>query len=123
KADALRGILGALPVAQSAVVQVVMSPDVGWQGRALKRLDGVAGVPGSQGFLSNVLWELFDTFLGGLFAKQDVSAGRAIPSATRPEPPGGKASQPGYQVEIRLRVSSQSTGEAKQGMHSVVWDE
>ena len=35
--DALRGILGALAATEHGVVQLVISPDVGWQGRALRR--------------------------------------------------------------------------------------
>jgi hypothetical protein len=120
KADALRGILGALSVAQSGVVQLVMRPDVGWQGRARKRLDRLAGISGSHGLLSGVLWDLFDIFLGRLFAQPHSAVGNHPPSRTGPEPPSGKADQPGYQVEIRLRVSSRSSGEAKQVMHSVV---
>ncbi len=120
KADALRGILGALSAGQAGVVQLVLSPDVGWQGRALRRIDRQASVSGSQGLLSGILWELFDIFFGWLLPKPAVPAGQPTPSLTRPELPSAKAREPGYQVELRLRVSAPSSGEAKGVMHSVV---
>lgn len=119
KGDALRAVLDALSGDPSGVVQVVLSPDVGWQGRALRRLDQLSGVSSSPGLLSGVLGELFDIVFGGIMAKPPTPAGRPPPVATRPQPPATKAHQPGYQVEVRVRVSAPTSGEAKQVMHSV----
>lgn len=121
KTDPLRSILAALSVAQSGLIQIVIRPDVDWQGRALKRLNQLAGFNGSQGLISSIAWELFDIIFGGLFGRSTGSPGATTTRlTTQPDPPSAKADQPGYQVEVRLRVGSTSSAAAKEVMHSVV---
>jgi hypothetical protein len=116
--DALRGILGALAATEHGVVQIVISPDVGWQGRALRRLDQIAG-----GQSQSLLPGLFVWMLDGLFdlvlpaPKNSASAPKA--SHLNPPPPADKAAQPGYTAELRLRTATPTTAQAKHQLQAL----
>ncbi len=118
KIDVLRGILGALSSAESGVIQVVISPDVGWQGRARKTLSRLAGAPSSVGLVAGVPTKLLDLFFGWMLPNPPAAEQDPSRSHPRDQPPADKATQPGYRVEVRLRVSGPTSGSAKQAMQA-----
>jgi Type IV secretion-system coupling protein DNA-binding domain len=118
KTDPLGSVLSALSVAPVGVVQVVASPDVHWQRRAARRLDQLSGAVSSPRLVSSVLWELVDIFFGSILAKP-TATGSPAPRSTWPMPPHDKAVQPGYRVEIRLRVSAGTLAGARGFMHGL----
>ena len=119
--EPLISILRTLAAGSRGVVQLVLQPDVGWQSQACRRLDVLAGIrPASLGLgslLSGTLDFLFDLVLPGP-AQQQPS--RTKPSHGSPLPPSSKAAQPGYRVELRLRIAGSTPAEAKAGVHSLV---
>ena len=118
RVDALRGILGALAATERGVVQVVVSPDVGWQGRALRRLDQIAS-GNSQSLLPGLIsWVIDGAFSLVLPPPRDTGPG---PTTTHlnPRPPADKAGQPGYVAELRLRTAAASPAQASQQMHAL----
>ncbi len=117
KIDVLRGILGALSSAESGVVQVAICPDVGWQGRSRKRLDRLAGAP--NGLASSLPSTLLDLCVGWMLPNPPGAEQASSGSHPWEPPPADKATQPGYRVEVRLRVSGPTSGSAKQAMHAV----
>jgi hypothetical protein len=117
KADALRTVVSTLASADQAVVQLVISPDVGWQRRALKQIDRAsAGHP--TGIVRGVIGELVSiatpTGLSGSSAPAELP-----PSAKLQLPPTDKALLPCYRAEVRLRVSSPSRAQAKALMQAL----
>ncbi len=119
KPDPLRGVLSTLSAAPAGVVQLLISPDVRWQGKASRRLDKLSGTVSSPGLLSGVLWELIDIFFGSILPNPTATAGPPRRNSIRPVPPTDKAVQPGYRVEIRLRVSGGTTAAARGFMHGL----
>ena len=119
KADQLRSVMLALAAAPSGVIQLALSPDVGWQTRALRQLDQAAGLPPERGLVMSVVGWIVD----GLFhlVLHDPGEVKATPKRpSRPAPPSDKAMRPGYRAEIRLRVAAPTDGEAKAQMHALV---
>lgn len=117
--EALRSVTQALVEAPSGLVQFALTPDVGWQKRALRQLDALAGIAPERGVPMSVLGWLLDGLFHMVLPKQQMpTAPTTRPS--RPKPPPGKASAPGYRTEIRLRVSTGSNAEAKAQMHAIV---
>jgi hypothetical protein len=119
KPDELRSVMLALAAAPSGVIQLALSPDVGWQTRALRQLDQAAGLPPEHGFVMSVVGWIVD----GLFhlVLHDPGEVKATPKRpSRPAPPGDKAMRPGYRAEIRLRVAAPTDGEANAQMHALV---
>ncbi len=120
RVDALRGILGALSSVPSGVVQIVLSPDAHWEGRALKERDGLAGAPTSHSLVSGVVSELVDILFGWMLPRPASTGDQSPPPSVRPLPPVEKAMEPGFRVEARIRVSGRSATSAKQAMHAVI---
>jgi len=114
KSDPLHPILGALSTAPGGVVQLVITPDVGWQGRAQQRLARLSGLPPSRGFLVGALVELVRIFFDWVIPKPVVSR---TPSPTAPS--SDKAADPGYRAELRLRVWAPTKTEAGRLMHTL----
>ncbi len=114
KADPLRPILGALAATPEGVVQLVIAPDVSWQGRAQQRLARLSGLPPSPGFLGGAVAELLGVFFGWLAPRRAINL-----SPSTIAPPSDKAGEPGYRAELRLRVSAPSKAEAGRMMHSL----
>ena len=115
-ADPLRPILGALALAPQGVVQVVIAPEVRWQGRAQQRWGALPGQPTSPGIVAGVIGELVDIFLGSVLPKQRTAPS---PSPLVPMPAPEKAREPGYRTEVRVRVSAASKPEAKAIMQTL----
>ena len=116
--EPLRSVTGALAAAPSGEVQIAISPDVGWQKRARRRLDEIAGVPPERGLFADIAQSLVD----GLFHLVLPPAGGAPArkSRAREHVDGTKAARPGYRAEIRLRIAAGSDGVAKASMHALV---
>jgi len=113
--DPLRPVLGALSVAPAGVIQVVLSPDVHWQTRARQRSSTLSGQPKSPGLLSGFVSELTDIFFGPLARHSSTTDSGSL----RDVPAPGKAREPGFRAELRLRVSAASSAEAKHCMHTL----
>ena len=119
RSDGLRSVVDALAAGDPATVQIVLQPDVGWQGRALRELDVRAGfqpVPSPpMRLVSGLVRLLFDLVWSG--------DGRVPPEPPRsyrnPLPPDTKARQPGYLAEIRLRTTGATGAEAKFRIHAL----
>jgi len=114
-ADPLRPILGALSLASPGVIQLVIAPDVGWQGRAQRRWATLSGQPGSTRLFTGIIAEFADVFVGSLYLKPKAPT----PSPVVPVPAPEKAREPGYRAELRLRVSAASAAGAKGTMHTL----
>jgi type IV secretion system coupling TraD/TrwB family protein len=119
RSEPLRSVTQALAEAPSALVQLAVSPDVGWQKRALRQIDALAGVEPERGLFTSVLSWLLDGLFHLILPEQPRPAGPTS-RPSRPMPPTGKASAPGYRTEIRLRVLASSDSEAKAQMHGLV---
>ncbi len=115
-ADPLRPILGALALAPQGVVQMVIAPDVRWQGRAQRRWAALSGQSTSPGIFAGVIGELVDIFFGSIVPKQPATISS---SPLVPMPAPDKAREPGYRTELRLRVSAPSKAEAKAIMQTI----
>ena len=115
--DLLRGVLGPLTASDEAVLQVVLQPDSGWQGRAMRRLDAMSGVRSSGNPLAAAVADLLDIFLGWLAHPTATNEHhKSLPG--RELPPSDKVREPGYRATIRLRVAAGVA--SKPVMHSVV---
>jgi Type IV secretion-system coupling protein DNA-binding domain len=119
KADVLDGVLAPLLGARSALLQLTIQPDVGWQSRAGKQIDKLAGVRPSGNPLSAALAELLDIFFGS-FMPNAGAAPDAIKRPSQPLPPTDKAFQPAYRAALALRVVADSKAAAKGLMHAAV---
>ena len=119
RSEPLRSVTQALAETPSGLVQLAVSPDVGWQKRALRQIDALAGVEPERGLFTSVLSWLLDGLFHLILPEQPTSPGPTS-RPSRPMPPTGKASAPGYRTEIRLRVSASSDSEAKAQMHGLV---
>jgi len=119
RSEPLRSVTQALAEAPSALVQLAVSPDVGWQKRALRQIDALAGVEPERGLFTSVLSWLLDGLFHLILPEQPTPPGPTS-RPSRPMPPTGKASAPGYRTEIRLRVSASGDSEAKAQMHGLV---
>jgi len=115
-ADPLRPIVGALALAPEGVMQLVIAPDVRWQGRAQQRWAALSGQPRSSGMFAGVIGELVDIFFGSVLPKQPAAVSR---SRLVPMPAPDKAREPGYRTELRLRVSAGSKPDAKAIMQTL----
>jgi len=115
QSDPLRPILGALSLATQGVMQLVVSPDVHWQGRAQRRWAALSGQPAGSGLLTGLFAEIADTLLGAIMPKP---AGRSA-SVRGAIPPQEKAGEPGFLTELRLRVGAPTAAEAKGVMHTL----
>ena len=116
--EALRSVTQALVEAPSSLVQLALKPDVGWQKRALRQLDALAGVPPERGLLMSVLGWILDGLFHLVLPEQPMP--QAAPTRTsRPAPAAAKPSAPGYHAEIRLRVAAGSKAEAKALIHGL----
>ncbi|MEO6858223.1 MAG: TraM recognition domain-containing protein, partial [Solirubrobacteraceae bacterium] len=109
-ADQLRPVLGSLSLAPQGVVQLVITPDVRWQTRAQQRWAALSGQATSPGIFTGVMAELVDICFGWLLPKRPAAAS---PSPLIAMPAPGKAREPGYRAEFRLRVSASSKADAK----------
>ncbi len=118
--ESLVAVMNALTSASQGVVQLVLQPDVGWQSQALRRLDVLTGVRPAPLTLTTLLAGVLDFLFDLVLPSQPQPPSRPKPSHSAPLPPAGKAEQPGYRVELRLRVSGSTAAEAKTGMHSLV---
>jgi hypothetical protein len=118
RVDGLRGVLGALAATEHGVIQVVVSPDVGWQGRALRELDQIA-VGQSRGLLPGLLAGLLDGLFNLVLPAPGKPASTPRPSHLNPRPPADKAAQPGYSAELRLRTAAPTRALAKQQLHAL----
>jgi hypothetical protein len=116
--DNLRGVLGALATTGTGVYELVVQPDVKWQGQAQRRLDEMAGIGRSANALSGILSELLDIFAGPLLRKA-ASPPKAGTSTRHSPPAGDKAGEPGYRVEARLRISALSSAQSKRGIQAL----
>jgi hypothetical protein len=117
--EPLRSVIQALAEAPSALVQLALCPDVGWQKRALRQMDSLAGMPPERGLVISVLTWLWEGLLHLVLPEQPT---RPTPRSrsSRPLPSPGKASIPGYRAEIRLWASADSDEEAAAHMHGIV---
>ena len=117
--EPLVGVMEALAEAPSAVVQLALSPDVGWQKRALQQLDAAAGLPPERNVITSILGWLVDSAFH-LVLPEAPEQPAAKPRPSRPAPPTEKAWSAGYRAEIRLRVAASTDGEAKAHIHALV---
>ena len=119
RTDGLRSVVDALSAGGVGTVQIVLRPEVDWQRRALRELDVRAGfepqaslpmrlLSGLVGFVFNVIWS------GDAKVPPDPT-----PTHRDPLPPDTKARQPGYRVEIRLRMADATRARAKFRMHAL----
>jgi len=111
--EPLAGVINTLSAASAGGVQLALQPDVGWQSRACRRLDVLAGIRPAPldlaSLLSGGIDFLFDLVLARPSKQQPT---RTKPGHSHPLPPPSKASQPGYRAELRLRAAG-STGGGK----------
>ena len=119
RGEPLRSVMDALAAAPSALVQLALSPDVGWQRRALRQLDAAAGLQPEGNLITSVLGWLVDSAFHLVLPEQPEPPATK-PRPSRPKLPSEKAWSPGYHADIRLRVAAASDGEAKAHMHAVV---
>lgn len=117
--DALRGVLLALAAAPFAVLQVVVSPDPGWQRRALRDYDRLASPDSTEGFLRKLLAELVSIILPATQHAAPSSPAHVKPSIKLQLPAPDKALRAGFRVAIRLAVSAPRTADAKHQMHAL----
>ena len=119
RSDGLRSVVDALAAGGAGMVQIVLRPEVGWQGRALRELDIRTGIePGPSQptrLLSVLVGFVFDLIWSG-DAKVPPEPSR---SHRNPLPPDTKARQPGYRAEIRLRMAEARRAQAKFRMHAL----
>jgi hypothetical protein len=120
RSDCLRGVLGPLSAADSGLIQIAVQTEVGWQGRALKRLDKLAGVRSGGNPLTMAITELLDIFFGSFVHGTGAPKDAAKKTPSRPSPPPEKAREPGYRVEVRLRIAAASRGSDKGLMHAAI---
>jgi hypothetical protein len=118
--EPLVAVMNALSSIAGGVVQLVIQPDVGWQGQAQRRLDVLTGVRPAPLTLGSLLAGALDFLFDLVLPSQGQQSGQPKPSHPNPPPPARKAVQPGYRAELRLRVSGPTAGEAKGRMHSLV---
>ena len=97
-------------------MQLVIAPDVRWQGRAQQRWAALSGQPTSSGMFAGVIGELVDIFFGSVLPKQPAPLSR---SPLVPMPAPDKAREPGYRTELRLRVSAPSKPDSKAIMQTL----
>jgi len=120
KDDVLHGVLGALGEAEDASYLMTVVPDVSWQISAQRRLDQIAGRPQARGLILGALGELIGIFTSPLLpgGSREGAAPRRGDRAQLPAP--DKAPEPGYRVEIRLRVAALNEAQASGAIHAVV---
>ncbi|MGH7904861.1 MAG: hypothetical protein ACREPA_12170 [Candidatus Dormibacteraceae bacterium] len=117
--EALRQVILALAAAPSGLIQVALSPDVGWQSRAVRQLDQMAGLPPEPNFFTSVLGWLVDSAFH--LVLPEAPAPPAEPRRlSKPAPPSEKAWRPGFRSDIPLRISAPASGQAKASMHALV---
>jgi len=114
--EPLVAVVDILARTRHGVVQLVLQPDERWQSQSLRRLDVLGGLSPApftfKSFLDGALDFVFDLLLPGPAASPPT---RSKPSHANPMPPAGKAAQPGYRAELRMRVSAAT----KAGIHSL----
>jgi hypothetical protein len=117
--EAFRSVVQALAEAPSGLIQLAVSPDETWQVRARRKLDALAGLPPEHGLIASALNWLLDGAIHVVLPEQPMPpAPRARQS--HPLPPAAKAAAPGYHAELRVRVASESTSEAKTCMDGLM---
>jgi hypothetical protein len=120
RTDGLRQVIDAMAAGGQQVVQLVLRPDVGWQGRALRRLDELAGIVSAEPLPARILSGLVG-FVFDLVWSGDAKVPPEPPRSHRNAlPPADKAQQPGYRVEIRLRTTEATRAQAKHRSHALV---
>jgi len=102
--EPLVAVMNALTSVSEGVVQLVIQPDVGWQGQAQRRLDVLAGVRPAPLSLGSLLAGALDFLFDLVLPSQGQQSGQPKRSHSNPLPPAGKAEQPGYRAELRLAV-------------------
>lgn len=115
----LNAVLGVLAAARNGVVQISISPDVGWQTRALRRVDQSAGLATDRGPVMNKINWLVDSLFHVVLPESNAARKQFIRSAIS-APPKDKALQPAFRADIRLRVSAATHAEAKTHIHALV---
>jgi hypothetical protein len=119
RTDGLRSVIDAVSSGGRSVVQLVVTPDAGWQGRALRRLDELAGIASATPLPARII-----SALVGVVFDLVWSGDSAIPPEPRSyrnaAPPPDKAGQPGYRVAVRVRTAAPTRGMAKQRLHALV---
>lgn len=110
--EAFRSVVQALADAPSGLIQLALSPDETWQTRARRKLDALAGLPPERGLIASVLNWLLDGAIHLVLPEQPMPP---APTSrhSHPLPPATKAAAPGYHAELRVRVTSESTRDAK----------
>jgi hypothetical protein len=114
--DPVPSVLGALVLADQGVIQIVLEPDVHWQGRAQQRWAALSGQPSSSGVVTSFVGELADILFGAHFTRH---AKGPSASPVLPMPAPAKTREPGYRIELRLRVSARTKPEAKAIMQTL----
>lgn len=117
--EPLQSVMQALTEAPAGLIQIALSPDVGWQKRAMRQLDQLAGIAPEKGLVTSVFRWLMDSLFHLVLAEQPAPPAQPR-RPSRPLPKGDKASSPGYAVDIRVFVSAGTGAEAKAHMHALV---
>src|SRR6266851_3519730 len=118
-ADALGAVTTSIAAAGTAVVQIVISPDVGWQRRSLIRLDQLAGLPTTNGVLIRIVSWPIGALCSAILPEPVADPTRKPRSHLEPMPPADKAASPGYLAEIRIKAWSAKRGQAKHSVQAI----
>src|SRR5450759_2097629 len=119
KAGALGAVTTSMAAAGSAVVQIVLSPDIGWQRRALIRLDQLAGLPTTNSMLMRIVYWPIGALCSAILPEPIADPIRKPRSHLEPMPPADKAASPGYVAEIRIKAWSATGGQAKHSVQAI----
>ncbi|MHB8739509.1 MAG: type IV secretory system conjugative DNA transfer family protein [Candidatus Dormibacteria bacterium] len=119
KAGALGAVTTSMAEAGSAVVQIVLSPDIGWQRRALVRLDQLAGLPTTNSVLMRIVSWPIGALCSAILPEPVADPIRKPRSHLEPMPPADKAASPGYVAEIRIKAWSATRGQAKHSVQAI----
>ena len=119
KGDALAAVANSMVAAPQASLQLVISPDVTWQRRALRQLDQMAGLPSTAGLLNRIVSWPLGALMDAILPAPPAEPSSRPRSHLDPLPPSDKAAQPGYLVEARVRVTAATRGQANRTMQAV----
>jgi len=119
RADALRAVTVSMTRCPAAQVQLAISPHVGWQRRALIRLDQMSGLPTPRNWIMGMVSWPIGALCSAILpepARKPVSRPK---SHLAPTPPADKAARPGYLAEIRIKAWGADRGQAKYAAQAI----
>ena len=119
KADGLNAVAVAMSRSSPAIVQIAISPDVGWQRRALVRLDQLSGIPTTGNAVMRAISWPIGRVTSAMLPEPVAEPASKPKSHLAPTPPADKASRPGYCTEIRIKAWAEGRGSAKRAVQSI----